>query len=375
MRGFSKKILISLLTTLVVFITVFATTYAWVGIFTYANTDSFKMNLKVQDLDSNYYLTISSSGNLGTFSDSINTLDIERQIVTNHYNSYYDEGNESIHNIFQKLKILPVSTILNDNNTLSNFEKMNFDNPNRLQFIEADDYFKFDLYLSVDTKEGITPSTTGIKANVLLDDIENTLTGSITSGFFINDNPFTDLPSNSVNDVLKNIPHYYSINSKNVARVALLIYDPINVNDVYNGDELPIDSKVFYGGDHNPSYISQDNTYDLGGVLPLEQNTALQELKITQERYFNIYSIDYLNFKLDQAIENESKYLSLTQSNNYIWKKYEHTDNYLGCMNGIQTKMKIEVYFWFEGWDSDCMKIIANKSTTLNLAFTSGTDD
>ena len=28
------------------------------------------------------------------------------------------------------------------------------------------------------------------------------------------------------------------------------------------------------------------------------------------------------------------------------------------------------VYFWFEGWDSDCFEIIDNKSVTVNLSFT-----
>ena len=101
MRGISKKILISLLTTLVVFITVFATTYAWVGIFTYANTDSFKMNLRVQDLDSNYFLTISSSGKPGTFSSEVPAIELKRQIVNNRYDNKYDnESDNSIETIF-----------------------------------------------------------------------------------------------------------------------------------------------------------------------------------------------------------------------------------------------------------------------------------
>ena len=101
MRGISKKMLISLLTTLVVFITVFATTYAWVGIFTYAKSDSFKMNLKVQDLDSNYFLTISSSGKPGTFSNEVPAIDLQRQIVVDKYgNLYKDQSDSSIEMIF-----------------------------------------------------------------------------------------------------------------------------------------------------------------------------------------------------------------------------------------------------------------------------------
>ena len=44
-------------------------------------------------------------------------------------------------------------------------------------------------------------------------------------------------------------------------------------------------------------------------------------------------------------------------------------------MDGVQTKMKISVYLWFEGWDADCLKAIVRRPVTLNLTFTSGTDD
>ncbi len=71
MRGANKKMLISILTSVIVFVTMVATTFAWVGIFTYANTDLFQINLKVEDYKTNYFLTISDTGVRGTFSDSI----------------------------------------------------------------------------------------------------------------------------------------------------------------------------------------------------------------------------------------------------------------------------------------------------------------
>ena len=96
MRGLSKKMLISILTSVVVFVTMIATTFAWVGIFTYASTDKFNLNLKVQDLDSNYFLTISSTGEKKSFSSEIPTIELERQIVNNRYdNRYIDSSNDT----------------------------------------------------------------------------------------------------------------------------------------------------------------------------------------------------------------------------------------------------------------------------------------
>ena len=85
MRGVSKKMFISILTSVIVFVTMVATTFAWVGIFTYASTDSFNLNLKVSDLDSNYFLVISSSGKRGTFSDEVDPFDLKKQIMTNKF--------------------------------------------------------------------------------------------------------------------------------------------------------------------------------------------------------------------------------------------------------------------------------------------------
>jgi hypothetical protein len=83
MRKINKKILISILTSVIVMITIVATTFAWVGIFTYANTDNFSINLKVSELDANYFLTISATGERGTFSDEADLLEIKKQVLIN----------------------------------------------------------------------------------------------------------------------------------------------------------------------------------------------------------------------------------------------------------------------------------------------------
>ena len=371
MRGMNKKILISLLTTLVVFITVFATTYAWVGIFTYANTDSFKMNLKVQDLDSNYFLTISSSGEPGTFSNEVPAIELQRQIVNNRYNDrYIDAVDESIERIFNDITLAPTTTSILTNNTFATFKAVDY-NKSELEFYDSIDYYKFDLYLSVDTKEGIDSNTTGIKSSVYLENIEETLIGSISRGIFGNINPYFDLPSDSEYAILKEIPQMFQVNSKNAVRFGLSIYDPLNINDEYS-NELPFESKIFQGGNQAPSYDNNTDTYDLGGCLPFDYNTAINELLIVRPNYRSASSRSLFDQSLNVATNRND--LELTDNNRMLWNKRDET-NYLGCMVGIQTKMKITVYFWFEGWDADCLKAIEKQPVTLNLTFTSGTDD
>jgi len=84
-----KKIIFSTFSIIVFMITLFATTYAWVGIFTYASTGSFNINLKVNELDANYFLVVSSSGEynkekkINTFGDEVPLDDIRLQCISN----------------------------------------------------------------------------------------------------------------------------------------------------------------------------------------------------------------------------------------------------------------------------------------------------
>ena len=374
MRGLSKKILISLLTTLVVFITVFATTYAWVGIFTYANSDSFKMNLKVQDLDSNYFLTISSSGKPGTFSSEVPAIDLKRQIVNNRYdNRYRGESDESIENIFSKTNLKPLTTKIVDND-IDTFYAADLSNShNSFTLYESNEYYKFDLYLSVDTKEGINETTTGINTNVFLTDLETILTGTINSDKLLNGNPFLDIPSTSDYGILNTIPNLgtFKIDSKNAMRFSLSLYEPININDEYVESIKPQKSFIYQGGSYLPS--KENDVYDLGGNLPLEYNTALNEMLVIRGYYLNHNPQSFYD-ALDKGVERGLSDLDIVEANSQIVNKREMT-NYLGCMDGVQTKMKISVRFWCEGWDADCFRGIDSMPVSLNLSFTSGTDD
>ena len=379
MRGLSKKMLISILTSVIVFVTMVATTFAWVGIFTYANTDKFSLNLKVQELDSNYFLEISNTGEKGSFSSEINPIDIKRQIVNNRYNNRYaDEDDDIIEKVYSKIQLEPISTTINEDNEFDSFYSIEY-NAYQLFMNESYDYYKFDMYLSVNTKEGISDytspdPTTGIRSNVLLSSIESTLEGTFTSGVLSNGNPFVDMPSEQLGnefDVLRTIPHRYKINSKNSVRFGLSLYEPILITDEYDGSEKPTITKIFEGGNELPSYDDTTESYDLGGCLPVDKNLAIYEL-LTYKPALYKGNPDEFNYRQSLAMSRGD--LELKKENCYLWKSHEH-DSYLGCMDGYQTKMKITVHFWFEGWDADCLKLIEEMPVSLNLAFIAGIND
>ena len=150
-------------------------------------------------------------------------------------------------------------------------------------------------------------------------------------------------------------------------------------------DDVPLKTVIYHGGEKNPT-ISND-VYDLGGNLPEDSNTALKELLVLRPDYKNgMYTNRNRDFEdaLQYAIESGSTNLSLTENNSKLWTKPESTIisyedgktkyNYLGVKDGIQTKMKLSVYFWFEGWDADCLSGINEKPVALNLTFTAGVE-
>ena len=384
MRGVSKKMLISILTSVIVFVTMVATTFAWVGIFTYASTENFNFNLKVSDLDVNYYLTISATGEKNSFSDEADLFEIEKQILKNQ-----ERWNDSVIDNLDKKELssfydrycttTPSSYKINDQQL--NFYSINNKNTDYYStFVSSVSYLKFDIYLSVGAKEGIQPETE-INSNVFMAEIENTIKGTVCEQKLTNLNPYKKMPSIPMEykDLL-NLPDtgFFNIDSANATRFALCMYSPININDSYDESYHPIKTVIYHGGSKIP--YKNSNIYDLGGNLPEDYNTALQELLIIRPKYKNslypIYNERYES-DLEYAIKQGNNELELSEANSKLWTKPSNIDSnpYLGVHNGIQTKMKIEVIFWFEGWDSDCVVGINEKPVTMNLNFTAGIDD
>lgn len=386
MRNITKKMMISILTTVIILITMVATTYAWVGIFTYSSTGDFNLNLKVEDLDQDYFLTISNTGEINTFSDSTSDIEIKRQILMNRQikSDYIDletADEETIEYLFEHNNVLePVTTNI-INNSLDSFKTVNISNTWKFEMIESNAYYKMDVYLSVDTKEGIQ-ETTEVNSDVYISDIESTLSGLIGNFKFFNGNPFYELPSNSMSDVLISIPKYdyFNVNSANATRFALSIYNPIPIENSYNNSDLPVKTIIYQGGKQTPSYDSETDTFDLGGNLPEDYNSALQEILDIRINYnkhpnpkFNEYYRDCLNI----AVERGRNDLELCKENSLVWDSPDSIENesYLGIYKGIQTKMKITIYFWFEGWDADCLEGITQLPVNFDLKFTAFKED
>ena len=383
MKKQRRKFILTLFSLVAIFMTTIATTFAWVGILTYANTESFAINLKTMELVSNYFLTISSSGKPGTFSDSIDPDQLKKMILIE---MGVSESKLTTSSIIDQVysdrtsALFPVTTEVNSDNSFSNFKRINFEASKRNYdyatqknvpvYIDGkNNYIVFDMYLSVDTKEGIGENTE-VNAPVFLTELEETLYGSI-SEHMVMDNSFLkiDYTDNPYEQYLPCLPVLYTlpinqrikVDAMNAVRIGFEVYEPIDINTEYNESNKIVGNYIYYGGKLIPS-IGTNGVYDLGGILPAEFNTAVQELKNTKN--------------IDFSVPNEilsRKELELEFDSSQIWKKatdLSSPNNYLGVHNQVQTKMKLRTYLWFEGWDSDCLLGIQYQNVAFNLVFT-----
>ena len=137
----TRKVYMSILTVLLVFITMVATTFAWVGIFTYNQTSPFDLNLKTQDLESDYYLSISASGEEGTYTDIANSDVIKEQILTNmgkdlsvisyDKTTNSDKYYETVNTLFDKVGLYSVT--VNKNKLINNgFYELDYHSKNQI---------------------------------------------------------------------------------------------------------------------------------------------------------------------------------------------------------------------------------------------------
>lgn len=387
-----RKMYMSILATMLVLLTSIATTFAWVGMLTTATFGGFEMNLKTIDFDSPYFLTISSidSTDRNDYGSSVARIDIQKQIMDNiptiGYSTIDENDANAVNAYFNRaVKLTPVTTSV-EGNHLGKFYDMPYLREKKTLLSESYGYYKFDIYLSVDAVAGIQ-DTTEINANVFIENIADSIKGTLSTSSLINGNPFIDssyIPSTTY-DPLNLLPIFnassLTINSESAARIAFEIYDPIALTDTYQPTDTPSELRIYQGGTKTPSV--SNNVYSFGGILPEEYNLAIQELN-------KAYGFDLTlsNAKLES---NDSYYLGAynrflndtdrelidTLENKRLWTKPNTLSgtNYLGVHKdtitneSVQTKMKITVYFWFEGFDADCFDFINRKNVTIDLAF------
>ena len=351
----TRKVYMSILTVVLLLTTSFATTFAWVGILTYSELENFEINLKVEDISKDYSLLVSTTGKEGTFKEELNSYDVKLQIMENlGINTKYLETTGAIDSAFKMVKLVPVSVERVDNQ-LDTWKEFS---THEGRFISTNSYFKFDLYFSIERKnkgDNVDDTNVNVPSGIIFTSSNETMVGEVCSTNVVNgivypsdgqyEHPGFDILQQTV-----------SIDSSYATRLAIQVYDPIDISSEYSSEDLANSLYIYEKGGLIPSYNETTNTYSFGGILPEEYNLAFQEFKSIYN-FGGWFTIPY------EAYERGDKEIG----GNQVLVSEE--DGTFGITNGVANKVKISVYFWYEGWDADCFQILAGTRSSINLSF------
>ena len=366
---FGKKLYISVLTSILVLLTTVATTFAWVGVFANSTFESFDVIIKASALEE-YGIVISATGEEGTFSDSISSTSIKRQILANW--GYHDSevmDDNRVNNLFSSLNMHQCTNtpVVNGNK----IQKLG-----QFKTIEGNDtrqYYKFDIYIS-STRFYEKSSSSSFLLDAYLNPgllqaktKQYRLLGTVPfpSSYV---SPLTDLP-NGIR-AINGGEEFLEVNSNvaSAARVAFEKYEVVErgVPSLYEGKE-PISTIIYSGDSYNyPTYNEISNLHEFGGILPDAYNFAAL--------YYNYY--DFVNAKNGvnrvsipselysiRGVESETADRTLHSTTNHLIDSQNNDEKI-----GLSTMMKVSISFWIEGWDADCYSVLDRNPITLSVS-------
>ncbi len=353
-----KKVIFSLSILTFSLLTMIATTFAWVGIVSNSTFDEFNIKLKVDDDRGDYGVQLSLDGRPGTFSDSIDSIAVKRQLLKNigHNSNVIDNASENtINATFAQQKLDQVTLQKNaihpdlfNSNELQYFEDMNGQISRR--FFWLDIYAS--MYVATASASSDVPLSLFLRGSILSSD-------DIGTTNFLNDYTYPSTPITlgtetfSSSFLNKKFSGKVNVNPASAARVCVQSFAPVDLYTIANTESLRY--KIYQYDDQMPSYDSYNNIYSFGGILPDNYNMAFQQYNMMHP------GTELSNVPEWQINRGDIKY---QDSGNIGQICNKDTDGLT-----VGKMMKFRVYFWFEGWDSDCFEVIENRNVNVNLSF------
>ena len=380
MKKTTRRVYMSILLVVLSLFTAVATTFAWVGITTNTTFDKVKINLKKNEEDeqSEYGIQLSLTGKADDFHDEILQEDLYRQILLNmgYEQSYINKFGGPLQ-AYRSIK-LEQCTVARDsidmpstNNQFSSFYNMRGEDLVRSKdqyhrINTANGFIFFDLYLSIYNLSNNVVSTA---PTIFLK--KDLLTANTCSTQILNR---VRLQNYFSNDIYGKV----TINAANACRAAFQRFDIVEKGkpELYEigSSVYPNKLTIYQTGSLTPNYNLADNMYDFGGVMNLEDNFAYQYYSsIYGDTFADLYDALPLSRVLnrgDVVYENGD---TLDSSNMLLPYKPSAEGRKDGGLTS-NDMVKFRIYFWFEGWDGDCIDALNDIPVTLNLVFSTKTN-
>ncbi len=362
-----KKVYISLMSIVLLMLTAVTTTFAWVGFLDTSFFDEFKIDLSANEIGE-YGLEVSLTGKENTFSNTVDEVELKRQILKNA--GYENIDNLSNDQVKKTNFTMDQCTVKRSGAALGSFVDINGN--------LTKNYFKFSIYLrsyrsaDVDDDESTYYMDAFINDNIFsgiaqTNKLMNDFTYPTNNGIINFPKTYKDdfynglyemtFPSFTSDKLLKN-PHVsgnITVNPVSASRLAVEVQKPVDMYDTttYHGVSNTI---IYQGGTQYPTYNSSTGEYSFGGILPDDYNVAIYDFNNKLLQGYSAKSVPQWALQ-----RGDIEFVNDGISNRII----DSNDSKVG----INQMVKITFYFWYEGWDADCFSIINQMPVSLNLSF------
>lgn len=365
-----KKVYISLMSIVLLMLTAVTTTFAWVGFLDTSFFDKFEIDLSAHEIGE-YGIEVSLTGKEGSFSNTVDEIELKRQILKNAgFNNADAMTKEQVENANFTMD---QCTVQRSGTSLGNFTDIKGD--------YTKNYFKFSVYLrSYRSADIANDDTTTYYMDAFLND--NIFSGISETNKLMNDFTYPtnnegviefpktykydsinnglyemNYPSFTSDKLIKNahISGNITVNPVSACRLAVQVHYPTDMYDTetYYGIHNTI---IYQGGTQYPTYDAKTGEYSFGGILPDDYNLAIHDYNNKIMEGYTAKSVpEWALQRGDLEFVNDGISNRIIDSND--------------SKVGINQMVKITFCFWYEGWDADCFSIINKMPVSLKLSF------
>jgi len=377
----TRRVYMSILLVVLSIFTAVATTFAWVGITSNTTFDKFRINLRPNEEDeqSEYGIQLSLTGEKNDFHDEIPAEDLYRRILLNMgYTDYQITRYGGPIQVFRSINLQQCTVArssLENPSTSGRFT--DFYDMNGLSlinaknsygdFITARGFIFFDLYLSI---YSLSDSVTTTAPTIFLKN--DLLTSDTCSTYIMNSIKLDNYFSNEIYGKT-------TVSAANACRVGVQRYDIVGKGDLskysIGASMHPNRLTIYQTGSMTPRYDSRSDIYDFGGIMSRGDNFAY---KYYESIYGDTFDDLEAYISLEERIKTRGDVIyengSELDSTNMLLPYKPSAEGYKDGGITSNDMVKFRFYFWFEGWDGDCMEAIDKVPVNLNLVFSTKTN-
>ncbi len=363
MNHYIRKIYFSLFLSFLVVLTTVTTTFAFLQTNRNVLIDQFSLNIGGNGSGSNNKngeLVLSIDGI--NFSNELSEYDLKKAILNSRGYTTSSLDKNTIDNIYNReVKLLDI-TPTNYLNLTEGFTTLNHYDSS----VVSSGLISFDLYVSTTNKNYIDGNYLTLYFS---DDLMTERSESVSADLLVD--------MDDIHPTLGRIPNKIMVNAANAARLGVVTYETMEVGKPV--DSKQVSSQIYRFDDNKCSSV---DTYNFGGITPkfIDSEAGTYQVDPEDANYSDGYTYNTMQ-KYYNTIMNDKITDSMLNDSNLIYR--DSYDKYIYNSNILDTSykltygkmVKLKIYIWIEGWDSDCFNVILKSNVAIDLKFTTYSSD